>query len=85
MSEKRHKINKFANYQNKMVKNSPALTAMFLFLFEDLKTFGPWFLTYSALSVHKSDLETFDDLFVSCENIVWISLKRMNGKQLPLV
>ena len=45
MSEKRHKINKFANYQNKMVKNSPALTAMFLFLVKDVKTFGPWFLT----------------------------------------
>ena len=29
MSEKRHKINKFANYQNKMVRDSPALTAMF--------------------------------------------------------
>ena len=24
MSEKRHKINKFANYQNIMVRNSPA-------------------------------------------------------------
>ena len=45
LSEKRHKINKFANYQNKMVKNSPALTAMFLFLLKDVKTFGPWFLT----------------------------------------
>ena len=45
MSEKRHKINKFANYQNKMVLNSPALTAMFLFLLKDLKTFGPCFLT----------------------------------------
>ena len=42
MSEKRHKINKFANYQNKMVWNSPALTAMFLFLLKDLKTIGPW-------------------------------------------
>ena len=45
MSEKRHKINEYANYQNKMVKNSPALTAMFLFLLKDVKTFGPWFLT----------------------------------------
>ena len=25
MSEKRHKINKFANYQNIIVRNSPAL------------------------------------------------------------
>ena len=25
MSEKRHKINKFANYQNRKVRNSPAL------------------------------------------------------------
>ena len=34
MSEKRHKINKFENYQNLIVRNSPAFTwtAMFLFL-----------------------------------------------------
>ena len=25
MSENRHKINKFANYQNKIVRNSPSL------------------------------------------------------------
>ena len=32
MSEKRHKIKKFANYQNIIVRNSPPSTAMFSFL-----------------------------------------------------
>ena len=31
MSEKRHKINKFANYQNIIVRNSPAL-ALYVFV-----------------------------------------------------
>ena len=42
MSEKRHKTKKFGNYQNVIMRNSPTLAAMFLFL---LKTVGLWFLT----------------------------------------
>ena len=42
MSEKRHKINKFANYQNIIVRNSPAFDChVFVFL----KTVDLWLLT----------------------------------------
>ena len=40
MSEKRHKINKIANYQTIRVRNNPALNAMTLFL--ELFIFGLW-------------------------------------------
>ena len=42
MSEKRHKINKFANYQNIIVRNSPAFEHHVFVL---LKTVDLWFLT----------------------------------------
>ena len=35
MSEKRHEINTFANYQNIMVKNSSSSTALFLFFLQN--------------------------------------------------
>ena len=80
MHEKRHKINKFANYQNIIVRNSPAF---------DCHVFVPsqnrWSLIFDVMrmistQVHWQDQSTGKTLaycFASCENIVWISFKRM--------
>ena len=63
MSEKRHTINKFVNYQNIMVRNSPAFDRHNFVPSQKPLIFGFWVMR-----------------FASCDNIVWISLKRMYGK-----
>ena len=47
MSEKRHKINKFANFQNKIGRNSPAFHRDD-FVPSECKTVDLWYLTQCA-------------------------------------
>ena len=75
LTEKRHKVKKFANYQNKIVGNSLAFYRHDLFLLKTLK--------FLVLDGHKSTVKTFDDRFARCENIVWILFKSMLGSSFP--
>ena len=133
MSEKRHKINKFANYQNIIVRNSPAFDhpvfvssqdpfsspEPLVSLPRDQETTGSedenaqdrWSMDFHVMRMISTQIrwqdlilvprarrflvtwlqikpsgsgdengKTFADRFASCENIVWISFKRMYGK-----
>ena len=75
MSEKRHQINKFANYQNIIVRNSPTFYRHVFVSSQDR-----WSMDFDLMRMisTKSAGKTFADRFASCENIVWISL--MYGK-----
>ena len=77
MSEKRHQINKFVNYQNIIVRNSPAFYRHVFVSFQDR-----WSMDFDVMCMisTKSAGKTLADRFASCENIVWISFKRMYGK-----
>ena len=80
MSEKRHQINKFVNYQNIIVRNSPAFDRHVFVSSQDR-----WSMDFDVMRMisTKSAGKTLADRFASCENIVWISFKRMYGKWLP--
>ena len=80
MSEKRHQINKFVNYQNIIVRNSPAFDRHVFVSSQDR-----WSMDFDDFDVMcmistKSAGKTLADRFASCENIVWISFKRIYGK-----
>ena len=105
MSEKQRKINKFVNYQNIIVRNSPAFDChVFVFsqdrwsmVFDVMRMIstqirwqdhnlvarGPFrspSLTKRIAASGNEIGKTIADRFASCENIVWISFKRMYGK-----
>ena len=77
MSEKRHKINKFANYQNIIVRNSPAFDRHVFVSSQDR-----WSMVFDVMRMISTQIRWQDptDRFASCENIFWISFKRMYGK-----
>ena len=77
MSEKRHKINKFVNYPNIIVRNSPAFDRHVFVSSQDRLSMD--FDLMRMIST-KSAGKTLADRFASCENIIWISFKRMYGK-----
>ena len=67
MSEKRHEINKFANYQNIIVRNSPAFDRHVFVSSQD-----HWSMDFDEMRmiVHKSAGKTFANRFASWKNIV---------------
>ena len=68
---KSDKANKFANYQNIIVRNSPPSTAMFLFL---LKT------VFCGCNAHDQYTNPLARPLLIANIAVWISFKRMYGK-----